>query len=95
MPLLFFKFLLGSFNENYQHCVLAGSTQRRISSTHRVASTEKDTYQYILRRAKTALTRFRNELEKDDASMDCRVVLFSQKVLTELEMEWIAQVGDL
>jgi len=87
----FFKFLLGNFNENFQHCVLAGSRQRRLSSTHRVANTEKDTYQYILRRVKTALKRLRNELEKDDATMDYRVILFSQKVLTELEMEWIAQ----
>jgi len=71
--------------------VLAGSSQRRISSTHRVATTDKDTYQYILRRVKTALKRFQNELEKDDDNIDYRVILFSQKVLTELEMEWIAQ----
>jgi len=84
-------FLLGSFNEKYQHCVLAGSSQHRISSTHRVATTEKDTYQYILRRIKTTLKRLRIELEKDDANIDYRVVLFSQKVLTELEMEWVSQ----
>ncbi|CAJ1967500.1 unnamed protein product [Cylindrotheca closterium] len=84
-------FLLGSFNEKYQHCVLAGSSQHRISSTHRVATIEKDTYQYILRRSKTALKRLRTEVEKDEARMDYRVVLFSQKVLTELEMEWVAQ----
>lgn len=30
-------------------------------------------------------------MDKEDACMDYRVVLFAQKVLTELEMEWIAQ----
>jgi len=84
-------FLLGGFNEKYQHCVLAGSSLHRISSTHRVANTDKDTFQYISRRARTALKRFRLELEKDETNMDYRVFRFCCLVHTEIEMEWIAQ----
>ena len=48
-------FLLGQFNHTHQHMVLAGSTTRRISSTHRVAVTDTDTYEYIRDRCSTAL----------------------------------------
>jgi DNA-binding protein Fis len=85
-------FLLGTFNENNQHCVLAGSEANRISSTHRVAVTEEDTYQYILKRVKGALKRFRTQLEGQSPSkLNARVIAHCQQVLTEVEMEWIAQ----
>jgi hypothetical protein len=84
-------FLLGRFNENHQHCVLAGSEANRISSTHRVAVTEEDTYEYILKRVKGAVKRFRLQLQGDPSQMDRKVIIFCQRVLTEVEMEWIAQ----
>ena len=88
-------FLLGTFNETHQHAVLAGSEANRISSTHRVAVTKEDTYQYIFKKAKVALKRFRNlvEAKTEDAmsNIDPRVVVYCQRVLTEVEMEWIAQ----
>ena len=88
-------FLLGNFNETHQHCVLAGSQSNRISSTHRVAVTEEDTYDYILKRVKIARKRFRLQMEglqdSNKASLDAKVIRYCQRVLTEVETEWIAQ----
>jgi alpha-ketoglutarate-dependent dioxygenase FTO len=86
-------FLLGRFNESHQHCVLAGSEATRISSTHRVAVTQEDTYDYILRRVKGGSKRFRLELQKskNPSDIDPRVVVHCQKILTQVESEWIAQ----
>jgi mRNA N6-methyladenine demethylase len=93
-------FLLGDFNEKFQHCVLAGSQANRISSTHRVAVTSEDTYDYILKRVKIARKRFRLQLEGNDESsddapspthIDAKIIRYCQQVLTEVEMEWIAQ----
>jgi alpha-ketoglutarate-dependent dioxygenase FTO len=91
-------FLLGDFNEKYQHCVLAGSQANRISSTHRVAVTSEDTYDYILKRVKIARKRFRLQLEDEGrrrpfspSNMDAKIIRYCQRVLTEVEMEWIAQ----
>eukprot|EP00980_Cylindrotheca_fusiformis_P028043 scaffold22577_cov122-Cylindrotheca_fusiformis.AAC.22 len=98
-------FLLGTFNQNYQHCVLAesltsltyvetlaGSSAHRISSTHRVAVTDHETFEYIMKRVKNAVKRFRLQFEKSRVfDMDARVIAFCQKVLTEVEMDWIAQ----
>eukprot|EP00536_Pseudo-nitzschia_multiseries_P007222 jgi/Psemu1/195175/e_gw1.167.56.1 len=100
-------FLLGNFNETHQHCVLAGSQSNRISSTHRVAVTAEDTYDYILKRVKIARKRFRLLLEAieessspqsksktngvTDVAIDAKVVRYCQRVLTEVETEWIAQ----
>ncbi len=88
-------FLLGNFNETHQHCVLAGSQSNRISSTHRVAVTEEDTYDYILKRVKIARKRFRLQMEglegSENSSLDAKVIRYCQRVLTEVETEWIAQ----
>lgn len=97
-------FLLGGFNETHQHCVLAGSQSNRISSTHRVAVTQEDTYDYILKRVKIARKRFRLQMEAtikpsssssaatgSNYSLDAKVIRYCQRVLTEVEMEWIAQ----
>jgi alpha-ketoglutarate-dependent dioxygenase FTO len=84
-------FLLGTFNETHQHCVLSGSESTRISSTHRCAVTSEDTYDYIRKRTKGALKRFRLQLEGDISKMDAKVIVYCQRVLTEVEMEWIAQ----
>jgi alpha-ketoglutarate-dependent dioxygenase FTO len=84
-------FLLGTFNESHQHCVLAGSEATRISSTHRVAVTKEDTYDYILRRVKGGSKRFRMELQKEPSDIDPRVVVHCQQILSQVEMEWIAQ----
>jgi alpha-ketoglutarate-dependent dioxygenase FTO len=85
-------FMLGDFNENYQHCVLAGSQANRISTTHRVAVTKEDTYDYILKRVKIARKRFRQQLvEAVTTAIDAKVIRYCQQVLTEVEMEWIAQ----
>ena len=102
-------FLLGDMNETHQHAVLAGSQANRISSTHRVAVTAEDTYDYILKRVKIARKRFRTQLgdAEDDNNgdnghktksngnnpkeIDAKVIRYCQQVLTEVEMEWIAQ----
>ena len=85
-------FLLGTFNETHQHAVLAGSESNRISSTHRVAVTKQDTYQYILRRVKGAKKHLRLQLESIELSqMDARTIVLCQKVLTEVELDWISQ----
>lgn len=84
-------FLLGTLNETHQHCVLSGSESNRISSTHRVAVTQEDTFDYIRKRAKGALKRFRLQLSGDTSQMDAKVIVYCQRVLTEIEMEWIAQ----
>ena len=101
-------FLLGNMNETHQHAVLAGSQANRISSTHRVAVTAEDTYDYILKRCKIARKRFRVQLGEvgDDVNgsktkrnvdgnipkeIDAKVIRYCQQVLTEVEMEWIAQ----
>jgi alpha-ketoglutarate-dependent dioxygenase FTO len=97
-------FLLGDFNETHQHCVLAGSQSNRISSTHRVAVTEEDTYDYILKRVKIARKRFRLQMEAIDSdaatsssspsssnNLDAKIIRYCQRVLTEVETEWIAQ----
>mmetsp|Transcript_28465 Transcript_28465/g.69262 ORF Transcript_28465/g.69262 Transcript_28465/m.69262 type:complete len:644 (-) Transcript_28465:1574-3505(-) len=101
-------FLLGNMNETHQHAVLAGSQANRISSTHRVAVTGEDTYDYILKRVKIARKRFRTQLgDVDDNNeqngiksngngntpkkIDAKVIRYCQQVLTEVEMEWIAQ----
>jgi mRNA N6-methyladenine demethylase len=92
-------FLLGDFNERHQHCVLAGSQANRISSTHRVALTAEDTYDYILKRVKIARKRFRLQLElghetsnpPSTTRLEAKIVRCCQRVLTEVETEWIAQ----
>ena len=85
-------FLLGTMNETHQHCVLAGSEANRISSTHRVAVTEEDTYQYILKRVKRASKGLRTHLEGQPPSqLNAAVVVHCQQILTEVEMEWISQ----
>ena len=91
-------FLLGNFNMKHQHCVLAGSQANRISSTHRVAVTIEDTYDYILKRVKIARKRFRLQMETIPPSLqspvvglDAKVIRYCQRILTEVEMEWIAQ----
>lgn len=88
-------FLLNNFNETHQHCVLAGSQANRISSTHRVAVTQEDTYDYILKRVKIARKRFRLQMENISAhsmtGLDAKVIRYCQRVMTEVEMDWIAQ----
>jgi len=85
-------FLLGKFNETHQHCVLSGSECNRISSTHRVAVTKEDTYDYIRQRTKGALKRFRLQLQLADRSeIDPKVIVYCQRVLSEVEFEWISQ----
>lgn len=86
-------FLLGEFNHTHQHMVLAGSASHRISSTHRVAVTATDTYEYIRDRCSTALKSAKAELKNKKSSADWNVpvLLEVQNVLTEVEFEWIAQ----
>ena len=85
-------FLNGTFNHTHQHCVLAGSEATRISSTHRVAVTKEDTYEYISKRVRRALKRFKEQFENEDLNRLSPVeIVKCQKTLTEVEMEWIAQ----
>ena len=81
-------FLNGSFNHTHQHCVLAGSEATRISSTHRVAVTKEDTYDYISKRVKRALKRFKGQFGNEDLSKLSAVdVIKCQQTLTEVEMD--------
>ena len=88
-------FLLDEFNHQFQHMVLAGSNdQYRISSTHRVAVTTTDTYEYISKACSTALLSSKAELKKSPHNIgdwDASILLQSQTVLDEVEFEWIAQ----
>jgi mRNA N6-methyladenine demethylase len=87
-------FLLHDFNHFYQHMVLAGSQARRISSTHRVAVVATDTYEYIRARCSTALVSLKAELRSAHDrpwEWNVQVILDGQAVLTEVELEWIAQ----
>jgi mRNA N6-methyladenine demethylase len=87
-------FLLGAFNHTHQHMVLAGSEAHRISSTHRVANVEHDTYEYIRARVSAALTACKAQLREKKGrgdGWDVEVLLEGQAVLTEVEFEWIAQ----
>jgi|TARA_B110000977_G_scaffold195367_1_gene273666 alpha-ketoglutarate-dependent dioxygenase FTO len=47
-------YMLRDFNKHHHHAVLAGST-KRYSSTHRVAVVAKDTFEYIKKRAVSAV----------------------------------------
>lgn len=91
-------FLLREMNHTHQHMVLAGSTAKRISSTHRVAVVATDTYEYIRQRCSTALTTTKVELKKQNPTstnetekINTAAILSAQAVLTEVEFEWIAQ----
>ncbi len=88
-------FLLDEFNHKFQHMVLAGSNdQCRISSTHRVAVTTTDTYEYISKACSTALLSSKAELKKSPNNIghwDTSILLQTQTVLNEVEFEWIAQ----
>lgn len=83
-------FLLSDFNHTHQHMVLAGSQTHRISSTHRVALTASDTYEYIKNRISHALHTLKAGLQHPDGP-SIEVVQESQNTLTEVELEWIAQ----
>ena len=88
-------FLLDEFNHKFQHMVLAGSNhQYRISSTHRVAVTATDTYQYISKACSSALLSSKAEMKKTPSHIhrwDTSILLQTQTVLNEVEFEWIAQ----
>lgn len=86
-------FLLGELNHTHQHMVLAGSTTHRISSTHRVAVVETDTYEYIRNRCSQALMSIKTDVLKKNrlCEWNVEVILDVQSVLTELEFQWIAQ----
>jgi alpha-ketoglutarate-dependent dioxygenase FTO len=83
-------FLLSDFNHTHQHMVLAGSETHRISSTHRVALTASDTYEYIKQRISHALQTLKAGLQNPNGP-SIEVVQESQNTLTEVEFEWIAQ----
>ena len=87
-------FMLGDFNDRFQHMVVAGSSTCRISSTHRVATTKTDTYSYILQRVRNAKKTLKKQLKhwkKDQTPLDITSILDAQAALTEVELEWIAQ----
>jgi alpha-ketoglutarate-dependent dioxygenase FTO len=84
-------FLLGEFNHTHQHMVLAGSVATRISSTHRVAHTESDTYDYIRSRVKQALKTLKRLFKQPAETWKAQDVIIAQQVLTEVEFEWVAQ----
>ena len=86
-------FLLGDFNDRNQHMVLAGNSSKgRISSTHRVAVTESDTYGYIYRRAKHAKKHFKIQLRLSSVKeWNREEILECMRIHTEVECQWIRQ----
>ena len=86
--------MVGSLNQTHQHAVLAGSNMHRISSTHRVAVTATDTYEYIESKCQRSVDELAIQLEvstKDQHTWDVEAIVESQKTLSEVEFEWIAQ----
>lgn len=85
-------YLVGSFNHDHQHMVLAGSCPR-ISSTHRVAVVEKDTWAYIQTRMHLVLGRRveAKKLVRTRQLLSPEHLREEQQVLTEIELEWLRQ----
>lgn len=100
-------YMLNDFNHHHHHAVLAGSGCGRYSSTHRVAVTATDTWQYIQQRCKAALGGKANSSADDVVvppvpifgSSGTGGVLLAERlrlveeVHTEIEFEWLRQWG--
>lgn len=78
-------YLLDDFNHHHQHSVLAGSTHR-FASTHRVSRTEGHTFQYIKSKCDSTL-----QGSGGTNSLSIKQVRAEQRVMNELEFEWIRQ----
>ena len=93
-------FMLNDFNHHHHHAVLAGSGCGRYSSTHRVAVTERETWQSIERRAAAAVAataslfpRHGEQQQRlgDDAVVEALRMI--EEVHSELEFDWLRQWG--
>lgn len=99
-------YLLDDFNHQHEHAVISGSESLRYSSTHRVARDGAGTWQYIRDKCesilssetclsilqsagnKNALSKYSNTSKKKQL---CKEVRACQRLITELEFEWIRQ----
>ncbi len=92
-------YMLNDFNHHHHHAVLAGSGCGRYSSTHRVAVTERDTYDSIERRAAAAvaataaLARRPGEQQRLDDDAVVEALRGVEGVHSELEFDWLRQWG--
>lgn len=78
-------FMLGDFNHTHRHCVLAGHGLR-MSSTHRVAVSEGNTWTFIQGLAMEVLAKSVDDLLADKRGDQLREV---ERVHTVIECEWI------
>jgi len=79
-------YLLDDFNHQHEHAVLAGATQLRYSSTHRVS--RGGTWHAIRDRCHKVLEGEEPTLQK---RISAKHVRSQQQLWTELEFEWIRQ----
>ena len=91
--------MLDTFNEHHHHAVLAG-TQPRYSTTHRVAVTATDTWDYIWRRVEKALAmpppgsaagEVAEEKQRALAPLWADSLKAAEELHSELEFEWLWQ----
>ncbi|KAE8607932.1 hypothetical protein XENTR_v10011331 [Xenopus tropicalis] len=80
-------------NKTHQHCVIAGC-QPRFSSTHRVAESSRDTFQYIKSQCNSALQNLHMDPDTGAAalkSLEPRVLGQTEEIHNEVEFEWLRQ----
>ena len=93
-------YLCDDFNHKHEHAVLSGSEQIRFSSTHRVARDGQGTWNYISDKYDATVSApsiIRNMVNIDQSKIKLKQqqllkeVRASQKLLTEIEFEWLRQ----
>ncbi|KAE8607935.1 hypothetical protein XENTR_v10011331 [Xenopus tropicalis] len=85
--------MLDDLNKTHQHCVIAGC-QPRFSSTHRVAESSRDTFQYIKSQCNSALQNLHMDPDTGAAalkSLEPRVLGQTEEIHNEVEFEWLRQ----
>ena len=91
-------YMLDDFNHHHHHAVLAGSCGR-YSSTHRVALTATDTFDYIWSRVEDALRVIPPGVRTGGGALSFSGVLSAaeirlcEEVHSEVEFEWIRHWG--
>ena len=85
-------YMLDDFNHHHHHAVIAGSSGR-YSSTHRVAVTSTDTYQYIRARLDSVLNAPPIRIGGQWQPMMAAELKRCEEVHTEVEMEWLRPWG--
>jgi alpha-ketoglutarate-dependent dioxygenase FTO len=90
-------YLLDDFNHQHEHTVLAGSSQLRYSSTHRVERKGRGTWQYIRNKSVELLGNGEHIKSDDEQKLSekrsdrIKRTRAQQQLLTEIEFEWLRQ----